>query len=144
MPYFKSLFQKHIRVIVSVAIGLSLLAGAVAFYSYERSKISLETEDFDASTVLPPSITQPPSPSMTLTVAELGTYDGKNGHDCYVAIDKKVYEIEQGRMWNNGQHDPSEGQAMCGKDLSDTIDKSPHGRSKLTELRVVGSLADSN
>ena len=80
--------------------------------------------------------------SKKFTAQELATFDGQKGRACYVAVDGKVYEIEQGRLWSKGQHTPSAGQAHCGKDLSDAIGKSPHGKSKLTALESVGSLVE--
>ena len=39
-----------------------------------------------------------------------------------------------------GRHTPSGGRARCGLDLTDVIDESPHGRSKLRLLDKVGTL----
>jgi predicted heme/steroid binding protein len=76
----------------------------------------------------------------SVTKEELAAKDGKNGHDCYVAVDGIVYQIPKSGLWENGQHTPSNGQAYCGADLSNVIDKAPHGRSKLDELKKIGSL----
>ena len=75
-----------------------------------------------------------------LTTTKLAAFDGKSGRECYVAVDDTVYKIEQGRLWQNGTHTSSEGEAGCGRDLSNVIGKSPHGRSKLSTLEVVGTL----
>ncbi len=40
-----------------------------------------------------------------------------------------------------GEHVPSGGQARCGYDLTDVIDESSHGRSKLQLLKNVGTLS---
>jgi len=77
-----------------------------------------------------------------LSLSQLAEFDGKDGQKCYVAIDSKVYEIEQGRYWQNGKHTTSNEQAYCGRDLSAVIGKSPHGKSKLTALPIVGTLAN--
>lgn len=74
------------------------------------------------------------------SLAELAKFDGRGDHDCLVAVDGQVYKIEQGRLWQNGQHEPSEGQASCGRDLSQVITRSPHGKSKLATLQIVGKL----
>lgn len=76
------------------------------------------------------------------SLSQLAQSDGKDGQKCYVAIDGKVYEIEQGRYWQDGKHTTSNEQAYCGKDLSAVIGKSPHGKSKLTALPIVGTLTD--
>lgn len=77
----------------------------------------------------------------TFTVEELAEHDGTSGNDCYVAVDGDVYLIEGFALWQMGQHIPSNGRASCGFDLTDVIDESPHGRSKLQLLEKVGTLA---
>ena len=74
----------------------------------------------------------------TITAQQLSANDGKGNNKCYVALDGKVYEIKEGKLWQNGQHITSEGKAYCGADLSKVIDKAPHGRTKLETLTVVG------
>lgn len=77
----------------------------------------------------------------TFTEEELSEYDGTSGNDCYVAVDGDVYLIEGFALWQMGQHIPSNGRATCGFDLTDVIDESPHGRSKLQLLQKIGTLA---
>jgi predicted heme/steroid binding protein len=76
-----------------------------------------------------------------ITREALAQHDGKNGNQCYVAIDGTVYLIEGKALWADGRHIPSGGRAMCGQDLSSVIDQAPHGRTKLQQLTVVGTLA---
>lgn len=71
---------------------------------------------------------------------ELSKADGENGHNCWVAVDGVVYDLSSSFNWENGEHVTSEGLASCGRDLSDVIDKSPHGRKILDQLNVVGRL----
>ncbi len=78
--------------------------------------------------------------SRSFTVEELAQYDGKETNQCLVAVDGDVYLIEGFTLWAMGEHVPSGGQARCGYDLTDVIDESPHGRSKLQLLRNVGTL----
>ena len=80
--------------------------------------------------------------SKIITSKELSIANGKDGQPCYVAVDRAVYEIKQGNKWKDGKHEPSEGQAYCGADLSLVIDKSPHGRSILTLANKIGLLGD--
>ena len=65
-----------------------------------------------------------------------------DGHQCLVAVDGDVYLIEGFALWSMGRHTPSGGRARCGLDLSDVIDESPHGESKLRLLKKVGSFED--
>jgi predicted heme/steroid binding protein len=59
-----------------------------------------------------------------------------------VAVDGVVYQIEGSPLWVSGRHEPSGGRAQCGKDLTDVIGQSPHGRTKLNLLTVVGRLTE--
>lgn len=75
-----------------------------------------------------------------VTQVELLKADGKDGRNCWVAVDGKVYDLSNSQNWDNGEHTTSEGQARCGGDMSSVIDKSPHGRKMLDQLDVVGTL----
>jgi predicted heme/steroid binding protein len=108
---------------ISVFVSLAVIAGAFVVAASRRSP-SVGTGD----------------QNKTISQEELKAADGKNGHECLVAVDGTVYKIEGFALWQNGQHIPSNGQAYCGADLSNVIDKAPHGRSKLKELTVVGTL----
>jgi len=70
----------------------------------------------------------------------LARYDGKDGNDCLVAVNGEVYLIEGFALWQMGEHLPSGGRARCGLDLTEVINESPHGRSKLQLLKKVGTL----
>jgi predicted heme/steroid binding protein len=129
-------------VIIHPLVLLGLLFVLITFINYRdvHSKTQLESEDFVLATVLPATISQPATPGAVITVSQLNTQNGKEGNKCYVAVDNVVYQVIQGRLWNNGVHDSSNMQAYCGRDLSGFIDKAPHGRDKLKELYIVGTL----
>ncbi|HRP37832.1 MAG TPA: cytochrome b5 domain-containing protein, partial [Candidatus Dojkabacteria bacterium] len=77
------------------------------------------------------------------TTTELSEYDGKSGNDCYVAVSGRVYEISDSDKWVDGDHIDSEGQASCGKDLTEAMDESPHGISILTtspKVKMIGTI----
>lgn len=80
-----------------------------------------------------------PADQRSFTPQELARYDGVDGHQCLVAVDGDVYLIEGFALWSMGRHIPSGGRARCGLDLTDVIDESPHGKSKLRLLEMVGS-----
>lgn len=80
------------------------------------------------------------TPERVVTQSELAAADGKNGKDCYVAVDGIIYQIKDFNLWSNGEHTTSGGQAFCGADMSEVIGKSPHGRSKLNKLIIIGKL----
>src|SRR5215203_6300427 len=74
------------------------------------------------------------------TLEELARYDGEDGNECLVAVDGEVYLIEGFDLWKDGEHTPSGGRARCGLDLTDVIDESPHGKSKLQLLKKAGTV----
>gem|GEM_PF-729673 len=79
---------------------------------------------------------------ITLTRGELKLFDGKEGRPAYVAVNGKIYDVTQSRLWRGGEHAPSEGKAFAGQDLTFLIQESPHGVKELEKFPVVGQLAD--
>ena len=71
------------------------------------------------------------------TLDELKEYDGQNGNKAYVAVDGVVYDVTDVGAWKNGEHKNG---ITAGKDLSEEINKSPHGKDVLKDLPVVGKL----
>lgn len=80
------------------------------------------------------------SEKIELTRNELKLFDGKEGRPAYVAVDGKIYDITQSRLWRGGEHAPSHGKAVAGRDLTKTIQKSPHGEKELEKFPWVGQL----
>jgi predicted heme/steroid binding protein len=70
--------------------------------------------------------------------SRLATFNGLNGNKCYVAVDGKVYDLSNFSLWRNGVHTPSGGSVSCGKELSQAMQSSPHGKSKLRVMPEVG------
>jgi predicted heme/steroid binding protein len=70
------------------------------------------------------------------TVAQLATYDGKNGNKAYIAVSGKVYDVTNVGEWNNGTHQG----VSAGMDLTQVIGDAPHGKSVLDNLKIVGTL----
>lgn len=79
---------------------------------------------------------------ITFTRQELKLFDGKEGHPAYVAVDGKIYDVTQSRLWRGGEHDPSHGKAFAGQDLTFVIKDSPHGVKELKKFPVVGRLSE--
>lgn len=73
-----------------------------------------------------------------ITLEEVAKHTGRDGNSCWVAVDDTVYEISGFVQWADGVHSPSGGKARCGKDLSEVINESTHGKSKLKHLKEVG------
>ena len=116
--------------LVSLILGFAMIGGAV-YWQLESAKGSDVAGGADVGT-------EPANRSYT--VEELAQYDGKDDNQCLVAVDGDVYLIEGFALWQMGEHLPSGGRARCGLDLTEVIDESPHGRSKLQLLKKVGTL----
>jgi len=85
---------------------------------------------------------KPLTKTVLLTPEELKQFDGREGRPAYVAVEGRIYDVTQSRLWRGGVHDPSEGKALAGRDLTDVILKSPHGIQELTKFPVVGELVN--
>ncbi|NLV51364.1 MAG: hypothetical protein GXY20_11805 [Clostridiales bacterium] len=74
-----------------------------------------------------------------LTLEELAEYNGKDGNPAYIAVDGIIYDVSRNANWKNGEHNGY----GAGKDVSEAIEKiSPHGKSVLKKLPVVGNVAE--
>ncbi len=71
------------------------------------------------------------------TVDELAKFDGQNGNPAYIAVDGNVYDVTNAAPWANGSHF---GQYTAGKDLSKAILLVSHGKAKLSEVPMIGTL----
>jgi predicted heme/steroid binding protein len=120
-------FHRVAIVAASGIIGFAGIAAALAFANRPEP---------------PPGAITPTASSPTTEISResLAQHDGLNGNQCYVAVDGTVYLIEGFSLWATRTHEPSGGRAKCGQDLTDVIGQSPHGRSKLNLLTVVGRL----
>lgn len=70
---------------------------------------------------------------------ELSAFNGIDGKKAYIAYKGKVYDVSSSWHWKGGRH-----QAMhrAGKDLTDALDRSPHGEDLLERVPLIGLLAD--
>jgi len=75
------------------------------------------------------------------TEKELIYYDGKNGNPAYVAYDGKVYDVSTSFLWKNGAHQVLHD---AGMDLTDALDKAPHGMDVLNKFPIVGVLVNAD
>jgi len=74
----------------------------------------------------------------SFTSEELKKYNGQNGNLAYVAVSGKIYDVSNDRKWRNGLHESYK----AGNDLTQDMQRSPHGNKVLNGLPVVGKLAD--
>jgi len=77
-----------------------------------------------------------------MTLEELAYYDGQEGRPAFVAVDGTIYDLTNSRLWRGGTHDPSHGEAVAGRDLTEVLKKSPHGDTHLRNFPKVGALLD--
>ena len=117
---------------VSLILGFAMIGGAVYW------QLSATGTPAAAGTAGTAAGTETTNRSYTLE--ELAQYDGGDDNQCLVAVDGDVYLIEGFALWVGGEHVTSGGRARCGFDLTEVIDESPHGRSKLELLKKVGTL----
>ena len=73
------------------------------------------------------------------TLEELAVYNGQNGQKGYIAVDGVIYDVTA--AFPNGMH---QGLHLAGTDATAAFDSSPHARSILTGLPIVGSLEGSD
>ena len=71
------------------------------------------------------------------TEEELAHYNGQQGHPVYVAFEGKVYDVSASFLWRNGTHQVLHG---AGVDLTDALERAPHGSDVLGKFPVVGIL----
>ncbi len=137
--------KKKILSIIGVVTVLIALA-IVSFITFRDQDKTTNTQSVDQTTSSEPQNqinTNQASPTPTtnsgITLQQLAEKDGKNGQECWVAIDGKVYNLTDSSKWVNGEHTTTSG-VECGNDLSEKIKESPHGKSALSKYPVVGSL----
>lgn len=106
----------------------------------QKAKIVPKPKDLKRDLKRP--VTRKYKTSINLTKEQLKEFDGKMGRPAYVAYKGKIYDLTQSRLWRGGEHDPSEGQAYAGYDLTEAMDLSPHGDKYLKDFPVVGELLD--
>lgn len=134
-----AIIGRYRLVLLAVLVGAVMIGGSMVYVATigDRPK-----DDFNPESVLTQSGEGTgPAGNESFTTDSIKQYDGKDGNACYVAVDGVVYEIPQTGQWQSGQHSPSNGQAYCGADMSEALKKSPHGASKIRELRKVGTFS---
>lgn len=71
------------------------------------------------------------------TSDELVSFNGKDGNPVYIALQGKVYDVTNSRLWSKGLH---MNRHPSGKDLTGDISAAPHGREVLERYPQVGVL----
>jgi len=71
------------------------------------------------------------------TREELAHYNGKNGNPVYVGYNGKVYDLSASFLWKGGTHQVLH---SAGVDLTESLEKAPHGSDFLERFPIVGLL----
>jgi predicted heme/steroid binding protein len=107
------------------------------------SSSSQNDQQITSSSVASSSVSSTPASSssssnlLELTLAELKQFDGKGGRKAYIAVGGTIYDVTGNLNWFRGNHNGFE----AGQDLTAAMDnQSPHGRSKLVGLPIVGKI----
>lgn len=125
------------RIIIIVILVAVIVAGAVIGFLLLLNPKKSETIQQGQRTS---SSSESSNQHVGISLEEVAKHTGKDGNSCWVAVDGTVYEISGFVLWVEGEHKPSGGRAKCGKDLSEVIKQSPHGKSKLKLLKEIGPL----
>ena len=77
------------------------------------------------------------SVSHQITAETLVSHDGQEGRRAVVAVDGKLYEVTDSRLWRAGSHIK---QHQAGQDLTDALVGAPHGAEVLDRVPLIGEL----
>lgn len=126
-------------IVVLFALGVGIFSLLIGFGENTAKDNEINNGEPDKSSVKNAPVGDP-NEVIPITLADLSRADGLDGRRCWVAIDGVVYDASDNKQWQNGKHTPSNGLASCGKDLSEVIGQSPHGKDVLRELVILGDL----
>lgn len=71
-----------------------------------------------------------------MTRDEIKKYDGKNGNPAYVVYKNKIYDVTNSKLWQDGTHMIKH---KAGTDLTEFINKAPHGEEVLFTFPCLGT-----
>ena len=74
--------------------------------------------------------------NLSLTLDELSTFDGKSDNPAYIAVDGVIYDVTNVPQWVGGMHRGF----SAGNDVTQDVMDSPHGKSKLSGIPIVGEV----
>lgn len=66
----------------------------------------------------------------------LSGFDGHDGRPAYIAFRNKIFDATGSSLWKDGSHMR---QHSAGRDLTEALERAPHGAEKVEALKAVGS-----
>jgi hydroxylamine dehydrogenase len=79
----------------------------------------------------------PPSAPGEVTAEALPSLDGKDGSRAVVAVEGRLYDVSESRLWRDGVHVKKH---RAGQDLTEALKGAPHGAEVLDRMPAVGEL----
>jgi predicted heme/steroid binding protein/uncharacterized membrane protein len=73
----------------------------------------------------------------TISREELQKNDGKEGNPAFVAVNGEVYDFSASPVWKDGEH---MGEHHAGCDLTEYLERAPHGMEAIERYRKIGEL----
>lgn len=107
----------------------------VSAISSATSKNSTAANTTTQTTVKSSTGNQKPNPA-TWTLATLKQYNGSNGKPAYIAVNNTIYDVTNMGSWQGGTHHG----ITAGRDATQAFANSPHSKSLLSQLPVVGQI----
>jgi predicted heme/steroid binding protein len=72
-----------------------------------------------------------------VTPETLPSFDGHDGNQALVAVSGQLYDVTNSRLWKDGVHVR---QHRAGQDLTEAMDRAPHGAEVLERVPAVGTI----
>ena len=79
----------------------------------------------------------PPSAPGEVTPETLPALDGKDGSRAVVAVEGRLYDVSESRLWRDGVHVKKH---RAGQDLTEALKGAPHGAEVLDRMPAIGEL----
>ncbi len=141
--YYTTNLTKKI-IAISLVLALTIVGGIAGVRAVSQPHNSSTHDAMQSSTINSSKASNSTTTTDTtnaITLEQLAANNGLDGNKCWIAIDGTVYDPSSSNQWRNGEHIPSNGMAKCGRDLTNVISQSPHGKEVLGKIQVVGKLA---
>lgn len=73
----------------------------------------------------------------SITIKELGEFDGRNEKLGYISYKGNVYDVTESSLWKDGIHG---GKHFAGNDLTESFKNAPHNEKVLMKFPVIGKI----